>query len=118
MIICQVDAWFSAMGKEDVERELKVVEEVLAAIDGQLLGAEVRTAQGRILAYVRAESELVVGDVFEASYFNVERIARLGWRQEARIPFEHPANQDAWRYPPPAEPSHSPAGQNRRASAL
>lgn len=112
MIICQVDAWFATMGKEEVERELKVLEEVLAAIDGELIGAEVRMAQGRILAYVRAESELVVGDIFEASHFNAEGIACVGWHQEALAGFDRSANEETWQYPPPE------AGQRRYAAAL
>jgi len=100
MIICQVDAWLSAMGKEDAERELALLEEVLAALDGELIGAEVGADSGRLVAYVRAESELQVSDIFEVFHFTVERIAYLGWPHEARVDFAPPASQGTWRYRP------------------
>lgn len=104
MIICQVDMQVQAMGQEDIEQELKVVGEVLAALDGELLGAEV--GDGFIVAYVCAESELVVSDLFEASHFTVERIAYLGPSHEAHLDFSRPVRQGMWRYrpAPPAMP--------------
>jgi hypothetical protein len=105
MIICQVDAWLCAMGHEDIERELGLLGEVLAALDGELIGAEVGTDQGRLVAYVRAESELVVSDIFEAFQFTVERIAYLGWSHETQIDLNRPATQGMWRYRPAEPPS-------------
>lgn len=105
MVIFQVDAWFSAMAKEDAEQELKVVAEVFAALEGELIGAEVGL-QGRLLAYVRAESELMVSDVFEASHFTVEQIVYLGWSHETSIDLSRPASHGTWKYRPeqPANP--------------
>ena len=101
MITCQVDAWFSAMRKEDVERELEMLVEVLDALDGEFLGAEVGIEQGRILAYVRTESELVVHDIFEVfHFFTVERIACLGQSHETQVDFDRPASPGAWQYRP------------------
>jgi hypothetical protein len=100
MIICRVDAWFSAMEEKDIKEELKVVEKVLAALDGELIGAEVGTAQRRLVVHVRAESELVVSDIFEASHFTVEHIACLGWSYETPVDFDRPAACGTWRYRP------------------
>lgn len=77
MIICQVDARFSAMGQEDIEQELKVIEDVLTAFGGELVYADVNMNHGRLVAYARAESELMVSDILEASYFTVETITYL-----------------------------------------
>jgi hypothetical protein len=115
MIIFQVDARVSAMGKEDIEQELKVLGEVFVALDGELIGAEVGMERQLLVAYVRAESELVVGDVFEASLFPAEQIVCLGWAHEAHVDLDRPASQGAWRYRPaqPAGPQAAarlPAG--------
>lgn len=106
MIICQVDAWLYAMTKQDIERELELLGEVLVALEGELIGAEVSMDQGHLLAYVCAESELVVNDIFEVFHFTVERIACLGWAHETHIDLSRPASEGAWRYlpPQPAEP--------------
>lgn len=109
MIIFQVDAWFSAMEHEDIKQELKVVGEVFAALDCGLVAAEV--GEGHLLAYVSAESELVVADVFEASLFNAERIASLGWSHEARIDVDRPAGLGRWRYRPAPDLEPRQAGQ-------
>lgn len=77
MIICQVDAQVLAMGKEDIEQELQAVGEVLAAIGGELIHADFSMGHGYLVAYVCAESELVVSDIFDASYFKVESILYL-----------------------------------------
>lgn len=85
MIICQVDAGFSAMGKEDIEQELKAVEEVFAVMGGELVHADVSMGHGCLVAYVRAESELVVSDIFDASHFTVGSITYLKPSHEACI---------------------------------
>jgi hypothetical protein len=77
MIICQVDARFYAMGEKDIEQELKVIEEVLAVIGGELIHANVSMSHGCLVAYVRAESELLVSDIFDASCFTVDNITYL-----------------------------------------
>jgi hypothetical protein len=117
MIICQVDAWLSAMGKDAIERELGMLEEVLAALEGELIGAEVGTDLGRLVAYVRAESELQVSDVFEAFHFAVERIAYLGWSHETSVDFTPSASQGMWRYRPvrSANPAAVPPASARPA---
>jgi len=122
MIICQVDARVSTLGKEAIERELGVLEEVFAALDGELIGAEVGVEWQRLVAYVRAESELVVSDVFEASLFAAERIVCLGWSHEARVDLDRPA-LGVWQYrpQPPAGPQADlppGAGEGRRWAAL
>jgi hypothetical protein len=116
MIICQVDAWLTAMGKDDIEQELGLLGEVLAALDGELIGAEVGTDHGRLVAYVRAESELAVSDIFEAFHFAVERIACLGWSHETQIDFNRPAGQGMWRYWP-AQPALPPSAALPPANA-
>jgi hypothetical protein len=78
MTIYQVDAQVSAMGKEEIEQELKVIEDVLAVIGGELIDADVSMGYGYLIAYVRAESELLVSDLFEASFFTVDQISCLG----------------------------------------
>ena len=78
MIICQVDARAASMGKEDIEQELRVIGNVLAAIGGELIDADISMRHGHIVAYVRAESELVVNDIFEASFFSIDQIVYLG----------------------------------------
>lgn len=83
MIICQVDANFSAMDKENVEQELKVVGEVLAAIDGELIHADISMGHRHLVAYLRVESELLASDIFEASYFAAESITYLGPSRES-----------------------------------
>lgn len=100
MIICQVDAVVSNMEKKDIERELRLLEEVFAALDGELIGAEVGIDQRGLVAYVRAESELVVSDVFEASDFTAERIAYLGPAPDTAIDVNRPASREVWRYRP------------------
>lgn len=103
MIICQVEARFpSAMSMEEVEQELKLIDDVLEAIDGNLIGAKVNMPNRRILAYVRAESELMVGKIFASSYFTADRIAGLGWQQEALEGIEYcgrSVNEETWLYP-------------------
>lgn len=100
MIICQVEARVSGMEKEDIERELRLLEDVLAALDGELIGAEVGVDQRSLVAYVRAESELIVSDIFEASDFTAERIAYVGPALDARVDTDRPASRGMWRYRP------------------
>lgn len=83
MIICQIDARFSAIDKEDVEQELKVIGDVLAAIDGELIHADISMGHRHLVAYLRVESELVACDIFEASYFAAESIVYLGPSRES-----------------------------------
>jgi hypothetical protein len=115
MIICQVDARVSGMGKEDIERELRLLEDVLAALDGELIGAEVGVDQQSLVAYVRAESELIVGDIFEASNFTAERIAYLGQALDTPIDANRPVRLGMWRYRPGLS-AH--IGQSRHVAAL
>jgi hypothetical protein len=105
MIICQVDAWLSGMRKEDIERELELLGEVFAALEGELIGAEVCVDHGRLVAYARAESELVVSDIFEVFHFTVERIAYLGWSHGTHVDFSRPAPEGTWRYRPAPAPA-------------
>lgn len=77
MITCQVDAKVSGMGQEEIGQELLLLGEVLAALDGELLSANA-DGLGSLIAYVRAESEMLIYEVFEASRFIAERIAYLG----------------------------------------
>jgi len=103
MIICQIDARFSsAMSKKDIEHELELLDDVLDALDGHLIGAKVNMSNQRILAYVRAESELAIKKTFECSYFKAERIACLGWHQEPLESIEYDdrsASEAVWLYP-------------------
>ena len=100
MIICEVDAWVSSMEKEGIEDLLRLTEEELAALDGELIGAEVGMGHGRLVAYVRAESELVVNSIFEVCGFTIERVAYLGPSPETHIDFNRLASQGTWRYRP------------------
>lgn len=109
MIVCQVDAWLCAMRKEDIERELELLAEVLASLDGELISAEVGASQDRLLAYVRAESELAVNDIFEVFHFTIERIAYLGWPHETPVDYDRPIAQGAWRYRPKQTAGHPSA---------
>ena len=101
MIVCQVDAWLNAMRKEDVERELDLLGEVMEALEGELISAEVSADNTRLLAYLRVESELQASDIFEVFHFSVERIACLGWSAEPRADISRPPGPGAWRYLPP-----------------
>jgi hypothetical protein len=87
MIICQVDARITGLAMEDVDEELRLLGEVLAALDGELIGAVVYREQQSLVAYVRAESELAVSDIFDATHFAAERIAYLGPGAEAGLDF-------------------------------
>lgn len=105
MIICQVEACFPpTMGMKEVEQELKLLDDVLEAIGGELIGAKVNMLDRRILAYTRTDSEsgLMAEKIFESSYFSAERIACLGGYQEAMEGIEYydrPVNEDVWLYP-------------------
>jgi len=101
MIICQVDAILSGMDKLEIEQELQLVGDVLEALEGELLCAEVRTDQKSFVAYVRAESELVVSDIFDACCFTVEQILYLGPAHETDIDCSRQATHLTWRYRPP-----------------
>ena len=85
MIIFQVDAQVSRMGKEDIEHELKVIEDMLAATDGKLIKAAVSMDDRYLVACVCAESNWMVSDIFDASDFTVEKISYLGLSHEAHI---------------------------------
>lgn len=129
MIICQVDAILSGMDKEDIEQELQLVGDVLEALEGELLCAEVRTDQNSFVAYVCAESELVVSDIFDACCFTVEQILYLGPAHETHIDCNRSSSQLTWQYRParaaitparvhaplPHPPLHG--GQSQRLSA-
>lgn len=115
MIICQVDARASGMGKEDIERELRLLEDVMAALDGELIGAEVGVDQQSLVVYLRVESELIVSDIFDASDFTAERIAYLGQAIDTHIDANRPTRRGMWRYRPRLMP---PAGQNQSVSAF
>jgi hypothetical protein len=97
------------MRKEDIERELELLGEVLASLDGELISAEVSASQDRLLAYVRAESELAVNDIFDGFDFTVERIAYLGWPHEKPVDHDRPMVQGAWRYQPQQTVEHPSA---------
>jgi hypothetical protein len=100
MIICQVDASVSAMGKEGLEQELRLLEDVLNALEGELICAEGRMGGPGFVAYVRAESELAASDIFEACGFAVEQIAYLGPSHDAHIDCNRPTGQLTWQYRP------------------
>jgi hypothetical protein len=91
MTIYQVDAQVSTMGKEEIEQELKVIEDVLAVIGGELIDADVGMGHGYLIAYVRADSELLVSDLFEASFFTVDKITCLGPLHRNYIDYYRPA---------------------------
>lgn len=118
MIILQVDARVSSMRQEDIEQELQLLGEVLAALDGELISAEVNGDQQSLVAYVCAESELMVSDVFEASYFIAERIVYLGPSPDTHIDFNRPTSRGTWRYHRPRLPLQSASSPNTHLSSL
>lgn len=99
MIICQVDARISDMSMEEIEQELELLGEVLAALDGELISVEVCPERRSLTAYLRSESELVVSDIFEATGFVAEQIVYLG-PSHPPIDFNRPLARSMWRYRP------------------
>jgi hypothetical protein len=106
MNIFQIDTRISAMSKNDIEQELGVIGDVLAAVGGELIGAEVRANPRHqvtyLMIYVRAESELMVSDIFECSYFSMGRISCLNSAADILTDFKQPANAGQWQYQPAA----------------
>ena len=90
MIICQVNAMFSGMEKSDIELELKVIEDILEVVGGELIDADVSMAHGHLVAYARVESKMVAKDIFEASRFVVENISPLGRLHQDYSDFQKP----------------------------
>lgn len=113
MIICQIDARIPGMGREEVEEELALLGEVLAALDGELVGAEVSADGAGLTAYARAESELALSDIFDATPFAAERIAYLGPAAGVRLDLARPPALGNWRYRP--RPQAAPGSAARPA---
>jgi len=95
-----------------------VIEDVLAVIGGELIDADINTRHGYLAAYVRAESEFVISDVFEASFFTVDQITYLGPIHEAYSDVNRSEGQGSWQCRP-AQPAklQSVASTSTRASA-
>jgi hypothetical protein len=97
MIMCQVDARTIVMGQHEIQQELKIITDVLQAIGSELVDADVNSSDGTLVAYVRAQSELVINDVFEASFFKVDSITYLGPIHEPYNDFRPTQTQPAKR---------------------
>jgi hypothetical protein len=95
MIICQIDAQISGMNREDIEHELKVIEDLLMLSGGELIDADISLRHSCLVAYVRAESELIVNDIFEASVFIVDQVFYLGPLHASYREFESPVRKPA-----------------------
>jgi hypothetical protein len=85
MMICQIDARIPVATQNDIEHELRLLGDVLEALDGELIGAEIGFNRQSLSAFIRVESEIIANDIFEASLFAVERIAYLGESQDPKL---------------------------------
>lgn len=77
MMMCRIDMRIPDALQAEVGCELRLLADVLEALDGELVGANLGFNQQSLSAVVRVESEMLANDIFEASRFAVEQVAYL-----------------------------------------
>lgn len=87
MMIYQVEADVGEMDREQLDQELRVVDEMLALAGGRLFCAEPTACPGLLNLYLCIKGRQAVTDILEASDFSVRQIRLVGRPRETYISF-------------------------------